>query len=211
MNLLTDEIIFPDYTETNSYGIIAVGGDLSLERLKLAYRKGIFPWFNPNEPIIWWFPNPRFVLFPNELKVPKSARKVLNSGQFQFTENQAFEAVITHCQQIKRNHQDGTWITDEMVEAYLQLHQAGWAKSVEVWEAGELVGGFYGVDIGHIFCGESMFSKVSNASKSAFIYFVEKYAQNYQLIDCQIHSQHLANLGAREIDANEFVRYLEKV
>jgi len=205
---LTDDIAFPDYSFTNEYGIIAIGGDLSTERLKLAYRLGIFPWFNEDEPILWWFPDPRFVLFPAELKVSKSMRKVLRDETFSFTENQAFDQVIQNCRIIKRKGQKGSWITDEMMNAYIELHRMGLAKSVEVWQNGELVGGFYGVEGKRIFCGESMFSKVSNASKAGFIQFVQKYQDRYELIDCQVYTEHLESLGAREIPAAEFLNYL---
>lgn len=205
---LTDDIAFPDYSFTNEYGIIAIGGDLSTERLKLAYRLGIFPWFNEDEPILWWFPDPRFVLFPAELKVSKSMRKVLRDETFSFTENQAFDQVIQNCRILKRKGQKGSWITDEMMNAYIELHRMGLAKSVEVWQNGELVGGFYGVEGKRIFCGESMFSKVSNASKAGFIQFVQKYQDRYELIDCQVYTKHLESLGAREIPAAEFLNYL---
>lgn len=205
---LTDEIAFPDYSFTNEYGIIAIGGDLSTERLKLAYRLGIFPWFNEDEPILWWFPDPRFVLFPAELKVSKSMRKILRDETFSFTENQAFDQVIQNCRIIKRKGQNGSWITDEMMNAYIELHQIGLAKSVEVWQNGELVGGFYGIEGKRIFCGESMFSKVSNASKAGFIQFVQKYQGRYELFDCQVYTEHLESLGAREIPAAEFLNYL---
>lgn len=208
MKRLDEQIAFPDYAETDRFGIIAYGGDLSQERLKLAYQKGIFPWFNENEPILWWFPDPRFVLFPNELKISKSMQKVLREKHFQFTENQAFEQIIENCRSIHRPGQEGSWITDEMMQAYIGLHRAGLAKSVEVWQNKELVGGFYGMDQGDVFCGESMFAKVSNASKAGFIYFVQKYSSKYQLIDCQVYTAHLASLGAREIPAKEFLNYL---
>ena len=146
MKRLTEELVFPDYEETDKFGIIAYGGDLCVERLKLAYEKGIFPWFNENEPILWWFPNPRFVLFPNELRVSKSMKKILRDGDFSFTENQSFEKVIGNCQKIQRPGQEGTWITDEMKDAYIKLHESGIAKSVEVWQNEELVGGFYGIE-----------------------------------------------------------------
>lgn len=208
MKRLGESLEFPEYSATNKFGIIAYGGDLSVERLKLAYSKGIFPWYNPNEPILWWFPNPRFVLFPNELKISKSMQKVLNSGQFKITENQSFEEVIRACSQVPRPGQEGTWITEEMILAYRKLHLEGMAKSVEVWQNDELVGGFYGIEQKRIFCGESMFAKVSNASKAGFIYFVQKYNQKYELIDCQVHTQHLESLGAREILASDFLEYL---
>lgn len=205
---LTDELIFPDYSEANPDGILAYGGDLSVERLKLAYRKGIFPWYNPGEPILWWFPDPRFVLYPEELKVSKSMTKILRENIFEITENHAFEEVISNCQKIFRPGQCGTWITNEMKAAYLELHRIGIAKSVEVWQNDELVGGFYGIEQKRVFCGESMFAKVSNASKAGFICFVRKYQKRYELIDCQVYTPHLESLGAGEITAEEFLRYL---
>ncbi|SMC58617.1 leucyl/phenylalanyl-tRNA--protein transferase [Moheibacter sediminis] len=203
-----DELTFPDYNEAVD-GIIALGGGLSVERLKLAYEKGIFPWFNEDEPILWWFPDPRFVLFPDELKVSKSMKKILRDSQFTFTENTCFEEVMRNCQRISRLGQDGTWITDDMLNAYVQLHHLGIARSIEVWKNGELVGGFYGIEGKRIFCGESMFTKVSNASKAGFIYFVEKYKDRYELIDCQTHTEHLESLGAEMISAEEFLDYLD--
>jgi len=181
---------------------------LNPERLKLAYEKGIFPWYNENEPIIWWFPNPRFVLFPEELKSSKSMKKILNSNQFHFTENQNFREVIRNCSSIKRKGQTGTWIHEEMVEAYTELHRQGLAKSVEVWKNDDLVGGFYGIEGKRIFCGESMFSKVPNASKAGFINFVQNNKNKYELIDCQVYTSHLESLGAREISSEEFLMYL---
>lgn len=208
MKPLTDELTFPDYPQTSHSGIIAYGGDLSVERLQLAYKLGIFPWFNENEPILWWFPNPRFVLFPEDLYISKSMRKVFRQEEFQFTENQAFEEVMQNCRQIHRPGQKGSWITDEMIEAYVKLHELGLAKSIEVWQNGELVGGFYGVEGKRMFCGESMFAKVANASKAGFIQFVLKNKDRYELIDCQVYTDHLASLGAIEIPSEEFLEYL---
>ena len=169
-----NDLQFPDYELATEEGILAIGGDLSTERLTLAYKKGIFPWFNQEDPIIWWFPPERFVLYPQNIRVSKSMKKVFKDQTFQFTENQAFEEVIRNCAKINRKGQDGTWITEEMLQAYLQLHKNGLAKSIEVWQNKELVGGFYGIDLGSVFCGESMFAKVSNASKAGFIQFVVK-------------------------------------
>lgn len=208
MKKLTEKLEFPEYAETNKFGIIAYGGDLSVERLELAYKKGIFPWFNENEPILWWFPDPRFVLFPEELKISKSMVKILKDEIFRFTENKAFEEVIFNCRKISRPGQKGSWITDEMLDAYIALHHAGMAKSVEVWQNEELVGGFYGLHQDQIFCGESMFAHVSNASKAGFIWFVEKYKEVYKLIDCQVYTEHLESLGAREISSDSFLKYL---
>ena len=206
---LIDELIFPPVSGAED-GIVAVGGDLSPERLILAYRQGIFPWFNEEEPIVWWSPDPRFVLFPEKLHVPKSMNRVLNQKVFRVTYNEDFEGVITHCKKTPRKGQQGTWITEEMKAAYIQLHQLGHAKSVEVWKEDELVGGMYGVDLGGIFCGESMFSKVSNASKVALITFMQKFEkEGGRLFDCQVHSDHLVTLGAEEIPREEFMMYVE--
>ncbi|MGB6093861.1 MAG: leucyl/phenylalanyl-tRNA--protein transferase [Moheibacter sp.] len=205
---LTDEICFPDYSETSINGIIAYGGDLSVERLCLAYSKGIFPWYNSGKPILWWFPDPRFVLFPNELKVSKSMKKILKDEIFEFTENKAFEQVIDNCQKIKRQGQRGTWITEEMKSSYIELNRIGIAKSFEVWQNDELAGGFYGIEHSRVFFGESMFAKVSNASKAGFIRFVQNYSNRYELIDCQVYTTHLQSLGAREISAKDFLKFL---
>lgn len=209
MYLLDDEIWFPD---PNLYHpeseILAIGGDLSSERLALAYSLGIFPWFNEGDDILWWCPDPRFVLFPHDLRVSKSMRKILRNEEFHFTENQCFEEIMRNCSEIKRKGQDGTWISEEMITAYQKLHLQGLAKSIEVWKDEALVGGFYGIEIGNVFCGESMFSKVSNASKAGFIQFVQKNKDRYSLIDCQVHSEHLESLGAIEIPKTEFLKYL---
>lgn len=211
MYLLDSEIWLPDPRHYHpESGIVAIGGDLCPERLELAYSLGIFPWYNEGEEILWWSPDPRFVLFPNELKISKSMRKILRDQEFDFTENQDFEGVIRSCSEIKRKGQDGTWITKEMIQAYLKLHQIGKAKSIEVWQNGTLVGGFYGIDLGHIFCGESMFSRVSNASKAGFLHFVFNHQTQYQVIDCQVYSEHLESLGAREIPKTEFLDFLHK-
>lgn len=209
MYWLGQDLAFPDHSEVNDEGIIAIGGDLSVERLKLAYQKGIFPWFNEDEPIIWWFPHDRFVLFPEDLHVSKSMKKVFKDKTFTFTENKAFREVIINCSQANRKGQDGTWITNDMIEAYCKLNELGVAKSIEVWQNDELVGGFYGIEMGNIFCGESMFAKVSNASKAGFIQFVAKYHKKYELIDCQVYTEHLASLGAVEIPSDVFLDYLE--
>lgn len=209
MYYLSEALIFPNVSQTHSSGIIALGGDLSIERLQLAYKSGIFPWFEDGEPITWWSPNPRMVLFLDELIVSKSMRNILNRNSFKVTFNENFRAVISNCQKIKRDGQNGTWITNDMIEAYCKLHEVGVAKSVEVWLEGELVGGLYGVDLGHVFCGESMFSKVSNASKIAFIALVRHLQkENYKLLDCQVYNEHLESLGCREIEREEFMKFL---
>jgi leucyl/phenylalanyl-tRNA--protein transferase len=204
---LTDTIAFPGYDCTSEEGVIALGGDLSVERLTHAYKNGIFPWFSDNDPIVWYCPFERMVLFPAEIKISKSMQKIINKNEFTITENTAFEAVIYNCKNIDRNDGFGTWITNDMEQAYLNLHKKGIAKSIEVWSKDELVGGLYGVEINHIFCGESMFSKVSNASKLAFMHLAKN--ENYKLIDCQIYNEHLASLGAREIDRSLFLSILK--
>ena len=206
---LTTDLFFPPVSQANRDGILAVGGDLSTERLLLAYKSGIFPWFEQDDPILWWSPNPRMVLFLEELIVSKSMRNILNRNSFTVTFNQNFRDVISHCQKVKRDGQSGTWITNDMIEAYCKLNESGIAKSIEVWQNDELVGGLYGIDLGHVFCGESMFSLVSNASKVAFIALVEKLkAENYKLLDCQVYNPHLESLGCREIKRTEFMSIL---
>ena len=204
---LTETIAFPGYDCTSEEGVIALGGDLSVERLTHAYKNGIFPWFSDNDPIVWYCPFERMVLFPTEIKISKSMHKIINNNEFTITENTAFEAVIYNCKNIDRKDGFGTWITNDMEQAYINLHKKGIAKSIEVWFKDELVGGLYGVEINHIFCGESMFSKVSNASKLAFMHLAKN--KNYKLIDCQIHNEHLASLGAREIDRSLFLSILK--
>ena len=209
MHIITHKLYFPPVETANADGILAIGGDLSPERLLLAYKSGIFPWYDDNDPIIWWSPDPRMVLFPEEFVVSKSMRNILNKNTFKVTFNTDFRSVIRNCRKIKRDGQRGTWITNDMLEAYCRLHEMDIAKSVEVWRNGELVGGLYGVDIGHIFCGESMFSKVSNASKVAFIALVDHLQKHdYKLLDCQVHNEHLESLGAREIRRSDFLKIL---
>lgn len=209
MLFLTKEIKFPKVTQTNEDGILAIGGDLTTERLLLAYKNGIFPWYNEGEPIVWYAPKKRMVLFLNELRVSKSMKQIIRKGNFEVTYNQNFKEVIYQCKTIARNDQFGTWITDEMENAYLKLHKLGIAKSIEIWQNNNLVGGLYGIDLGHIFCGESMFSLVSNASKIAFISLVQKLEkEKYKLIDCQVYNNHLASLGAREISRSVFMKML---
>jgi leucyl/phenylalanyl-tRNA--protein transferase len=211
MFLLTDELIFPPAEMADEEGLLAIGGDLSTDRLLLAYKNGIFPWYNQDEPICWWSPNPRFVLFPHQLKVSKSMQTVLNNGSFRFTINKAFDKVIANCKSITRKDQEGTWIQPEVIDAYTKLHQLGFVVSAEAWAAGELVRGLYGVLLGKVFFGESMFSKQSNASKFAFINFVKHLQkQNIKLIDCQIYTSHLESLGAKMIDRKLFGEILAK-
>jgi len=210
MYLLSKDLIFPPVELANKDGLLAIGGDLSAERLKLAYKSGIFPWFSEGEPIVWYSPDPRMVLFPEKLKVSKSMNQLIKKNKFQITFNQNFKEVISNCKNIKRDGQAGTWITNEMQDAYLNLHEHGVAKSVEVWLNNELVGGLYGIDLGTVFCGESMFSKVSNTSKLAFFHLVQKLEkENYKLIDCQVYNPHLDSLGAEEISRNDFLKYLK--
>ena len=210
MYRLTNELYFPPVDSASPEGILAFGGDLSPERLLLAYRSGIFPWFNIDEPIIWWSPNPRMVLFLDEIKVSKSMRSLLNRNVFKVTFNQNFSAVIRNCQKIVRPGQDGTWISEQMISAYEKLHKLGHAMSVEVWQDEVLVGGLYGVDLGHVFCGESMFSRVTNASKVAFVSLVHHLKLNqYQLLDCQVYNEHLASLGCREIKRDDFIKVVK--
>ncbi|MEE9407559.1 MAG: leucyl/phenylalanyl-tRNA--protein transferase [Polaribacter sp.] len=204
---LTEKIEFPPYELTTDDGIIALGGDLSEERLIYAYKNGIFPWFSEGDPIVWYCPFERMVLFPNEIKIYKSMRKVINKNEFTITKNTAFEQVIYNCKNIERSDGFGTWITDDMEQAYINLHRKGVAKSIEVWKGKELVGGLYGLEINNIFCGESMFSKISNASKLAFIHLVKN--KKYKLIDCQVYNEHLASLGAKEIDRDLFLEFLK--
>lgn len=210
MYYVSKDLFFPPVSEADQDGILAIGGDLSSERLTLAYKSGIFPWFNEGEPILWWSPDPRMVLFLDELIVSKSMRNILNQNKFKVTFNLNFAAVISNCQRIKRDGQDGTWISNEMIEAYCKLNTEGIAKSVEVWQDEVLVGGLYGIDLGHVFCGESMFSKVSNASKVAFIALVNYLKEgNYKLLDCQVYNPHLESLGCREIDREQFMSILK--
>ena len=209
MYFLSKDLYFPPVDEASYDGVLAVGGDLSVERLLLAYRNGIFPWFNEDEPIFWWSPPDRMVVVPSIYKVSKSIRNLLNQNKFRVTFNQNFAEVIANCQQIRRNGQDGTWITEDIIQSYTKLHEMGIAKSVEVWQNDELVGGLYGIDLGHIFCGESMFSKVPNASKIAFVTLINHLKDNnYKLLDCQVHNDHLEKLGAFEVSREIFMRVL---
>jgi leucyl/phenylalanyl-tRNA--protein transferase len=189
---LDDRLLFPDPALAEEDGLLAVGGDLSTERLMLAYSQGIFPWYSDDTPILWYAPHERFVLYPANLKVSKSMWQVLRSGKFRITFNQCFADVIRECSATFRKDQDGTWITNDMMDAYINLHQSGHAHSVEVWENDRLVGGLYGVHVGRVFCGESMFSKVSNASKTALIHLCQ--TEKYNLIDCQVYTEHLERL-----------------
>jgi len=208
MNWLTDKIEFPPYYQTSKEGVIAFGGDLSEERLIFAYKNGIFPWFSAGEPIVWYCPLERMVLFPEAVRISKSMQKIMNKNDFEITENKVFKEVIYNCKNMVRNDGFGTWITDAMEDAYLRLHEIGVAKSIEVWFQNELVGGLYGLEINNIFCGESMFSTYSNASKIAFIYLAK--SAKYTLIDCQMYNAHLASLGAKEIERSLFLKILKE-
>nr|BAL52874.1 leucyl/phenylalanyl-tRNA--protein transferase [uncultured Gammaproteobacteria bacterium]BAL53136.1 leucyl/phenylalanyl-tRNA--protein transferase [uncultured Gammaproteobacteria bacterium] len=192
-------------------GLLAVGGDLSPARLLAAYRRGIFPWYNRGEPILWWSPDPRLVLFPEKLKIARSLRKVVKKGAFQVTFDQAFARVIDACAAPRKRDQ-GTWITPEMKVAYCRLHALGYAHSVEAWDRSELVGGLYGVAIGCVFFGESMFYRRTDASKVAFVALVEHLTRwQYGLIDCQVRTEHLLRLGAEEIPRRDFIRLLDEL
>jgi len=208
---LDKELYFPPVSLAEPDGLLAIGGDLSPERLLLAYKRGIFPWYE-GEYILWWSPDPRFILTPGELKISKSMNVLLKKDAFEFTINKAFERVIRHCKNIKRPGQRGTWITDEVEAAYIRMHQLGYAISAETWQEGALVGGAYGLKLGKIFFGESMFSEISNSSKYAFIKLIQQLRQEgVALIDCQVYTEHLESLGARMIPRNEFIQRLKKL
>ena len=211
MHFLTEKLWFPKPLEANIDGMLAIGGDLSVERLLLAYNSGIFPWFEVDQPILWWSPDPRMVLFPEKFKVSKSLRKTLKSEKFKITFNQNFGEVIKNCASVPRKGQVGTWITQEMQEAYIAMHKAGHAVSIEVWEDAKLIGGLYGIELPQkkVFCGESMFSLASDASKVAFYYLSEYVkAKNYKFVDCQLYNEHLESLGAEEIYRKKFLEIL---
>jgi len=209
MFLLNKELIFPPVEVADEDGLLAIGGDLGTERLLLAYRSGIFPWYNEGEPICWWSPDPRFVLYPSELKISNSMRTVLNNGKFRFSIDRAFTEVIQNCKTVTRKGQDGTWISPAVQKAYTILHEQGYAHSAETWLDGKLVGGLYGIKLDNIFFGESMFSIEKNASKFAFIKYVQLLQkENLQLVDCQVYTGHLESLGAGMISRERFVEAL---
>ena len=192
-------------------GLLAAGGDLSAARLLDAYRHGIFPWFNPEQPILWWSPDPRLVLFPSALRISRSLNKVLRNRDYEVRADTSFRAVMQACAE-PRPEQDGTWITDEMIAAYCALHEQGVAHSVETWIGGELAGGLYGVALGRLFYGESMFTRVADASKIALVHLVRQLERwNFGMLDCQVHTEHLASLGAREIPRADFMRKLREL
>ena len=206
---LTEQLRFPPPDYADPDGLLAVGGDLSPERLLLAYGMGIFPWYGEETPILWWSPHPRLVLFPEELKVSRSLQRVIRKGTFQVTVDSAFPDVIAECAQVRLKNHEGTWIVPEMSAAYCRLHELGYAHSVETWRQGELVGGLYGVALGSVFYGESMFTKRSDASKVALVHLVHLLrSRHFEMIDCQLTTRHLLSLGAREIPRREFLRRL---
>jgi leucyl/phenylalanyl-tRNA--protein transferase len=207
---LPEQLIFPDPEEAEPEGLLAVGGDLSPERLLLAYSMGIFPWYAEEDPILWWSPDPRLILEPESLKISKSLKRIICKKQFSITMDHDFKTVINKCATAKRK-EDGTWIVNDMINAYIELHHKGFAHSVEVWEKEKLVGGLYGVSIGKIFFGESMFSKTNNASKIALVYLVKTLSEwGFSCIDCQIKTEHLISMGAREISRHDFLNLLKK-
>jgi|TARA_B110000091_G_C13799225_1_gene469352 leucyl/phenylalanyl-tRNA--protein transferase len=202
---------FPNPNEGDDQGLLAIGGELSSEWLLSSYKKGIFPWYNNSDPILWWSPNPRMVLIPSEFKISKSFRNTLNKHKFRISMNEDFESVLSNCALIKRQGQTDTWLTNEMQQAYVEMHKLGWAHSVEVWEKEKLVGGLYGIAFGKIFFGESMFSLVSNSSKLALHYLCEKLlSNNFELLDCQVYTSHLLSLGAKTVPRKSFLSTLEK-
>ncbi|GGE07972.1 MULTISPECIES: leucyl/phenylalanyl-tRNA--protein transferase [Sphingobacterium] len=208
MPYLLDEnkLVFPHPSLADEDGLLAIGADLQLERLLLAYENGIFPWYNEENPILWFAPLERFVLVPNKIKLSKSMKQIMKSNKFKITIDQDFKSVIENCASMPRKDQDGTWIIADMQEAYIRLHEAGYAHSIEVWQDQKLVGGLYGVQVGKVFCGESMFSMVSNASKIALIYLAQNFGLS--LIDCQIPSDHLSSMGAETISQSEYLTIL---
>ncbi|RTZ97437.1 MAG: leucyl/phenylalanyl-tRNA--protein transferase [Deltaproteobacteria bacterium] len=208
---LSSELIFPPPDLAMKEGLLAVGGDLSVSRLLLAYANGIFPWYSSGEPILWWSPDPRLVLYPGELTLSRRLNRTLRQGRFQVTCDRAFEQVIRKCASVPRSDQDGTWITEEMIFAYTELHRAGFAHSIETWQNSRLVGGIYGVSLGRCFFGESMFHRVSDASTVALVSLVRQVAEwHFDLIDCQVTTNHLLRMGAREISRDRFLRQLNR-
>ena len=209
--LLSDTIEFPLPYLASKEGLLAVGGDLSQKRLLLAYRMGIFPWFSNDEPILWWSPDPRFVLFPHEIKISKTLNKIIKKDMFRVTMDLAFNEVIKQCAQVRLQKNQGTWIVKDMIDAYCNLHESGFAHSVEVWLQGDLVGGLYGVSLGKCFFGESMFTLVSNASNVGLVKLAEHLKElSFDLIDCQVPTEHLTRFGARQIPRIRFLNQLEK-
>ena len=209
--LLSDKIEFPPPQLASEHGLLAVGGDLSQERLLLAYRMGIFPWFSDDEPIMWWSPDPRLVLYPREIKIPKTLKKIIRKNEFKVTMDLAFRDVIHHCADVRLKKYEGTWIVKDMMDAYCRLHESGFAHSVEAWHQGELAGGLYGVSLGRCFFGESMFTRISNASNVALVELVEYLnTLSFDMLDCQIPTDHLIRFGAREVSRARFLAQLER-
>jgi len=208
---LPNEILFPDPELADPSGLLAVGGDLQPTRLLQAYANGIFPWYSEGQPILWHSPDPRFVLFPNELRVSRSLRQTIRKDSFRITLDEAFEEVIERCSAVPRPGQDGTWITNEMIDGYIELHRLGFAHSAEAWSGGELVGGLYGVSLGSIFFGESMFADRSDASKVAFVALVEQLLRwNFSLIDSQVYTEHLERFGTTDIPRARYLKLLRE-
>jgi leucyl/phenylalanyl-tRNA--protein transferase len=205
--LAKDELVFPNPALAEEDGLLAIGGDLSLERLLLAYSNGIFPWFSEGDPILWFAPHQRCVIYPDRIKISKSMKQIINKNYFEITVNQCFENVIENCATVFRKDQDGTWITNDMQKAYINLHKNGYAHSVEVWHNKKLVGGLYGIRINKVFCGESMFSLASNASKIALIYLCNNF--DIDVVDCQLPNNHLLSLGAEMIEMKKYLEILK--
>jgi len=209
--VLDKELMFPPVDTAEPDGLLAIGGNLSPERLLLAYRSGIFPWYE-GDYILWWCPHPRFVLFPGELKESRTMKRLINKNDFEFSTNRAFKDVIHNCKQIKRPGQEGTWITDEVERAYIKMHELGYAHSAEVWKDGELAGGVYGLKLGKVFFGESMFSKITNASRFAFIKYIGQLKEEgIELIDCQVYTEYLESFGSRMIERKKFIQLLKEL
>ena len=209
--LLSEELVFPPTHLAAESGLLAVGGDLSAKRLLLAYGQGIFPWYSDDEPILWWSPDPRLVLHPEEIRVSRSLQRTLNKALFRVTMDKAFDQVIQACAQSRIESGESTWIVEDMIQAYCRLHEDGFAHSVEAWQGGELAGGLYGVSLGGCFFGESMFTRVSNASKVAFVHLVRQLSDwSFQLIDCQVTTGHLMRFGAREVPRTTFMDLLNQ-
>jgi leucyl/phenylalanyl-tRNA--protein transferase len=206
---LSDDLIFPHPSLAEEDGLLAVDGDLSPERLILAYRSGIFPWFSEDEPMLWWSPDPRFILYPKDIKISHSMKKLLKKNTYKISFDTCFREVISNCSNLRK--ESGTWITNDMIEAYCKLHELGYAHSVEAWYEDKLVGGLYGISIGKCFFGESMFSTMSNASKAAFITLCKKLEeQGYTMVDCQVYTEHLESLGAVNISREKFLEFIEE-
>jgi len=209
--MLSDKIEFPAPRLASEHGLLAVGGDLSQERLLLAYRMGIFPWYSDDEPLMWWSPDPRLVLYPREIRISKTLKKILRKNVFQVTMDLAFRDVIHHCADVRLEKNEETWIVDDMMDAYCRLYESGFAHSVEAWHQGELAGGIYGVSLGKCFFGESMFSRISNASSVALVKLMEYLdALSFDMLDCQIPTGHLIRFGAREVSRDRFLMELER-